>query len=222
MGPLFNLYIICFARGNIFRLCGVRYMQILLATRNHGKVRELRALLKGLPFEVIGLEGFPHVSEIEETGNSFSKNARIKASGYALQCGVHTLAEDSGLEVAALGGKPGVHSARYAGKETDHDVKIAKLLSEFEMSRSVDRSARFVSHVALADRTGKILFEAEGICDGTIANEARGENGFGYDPIFIPDGYDQTLGELSDDVKNSISHRAAAIAKIIRYLRDFA
>jgi XTP/dITP diphosphohydrolase len=197
-------------------------MQILLATRNNGKVRELRGLLAGGSFDVIGLDEFPHVTDIEETGASFAENARLKASGYARQCGIHTIADDSGLEVAALGGRPGVHSARYAGERSGYDVKIARLLGEIERSGNRDRSARFVSHIAFADTSAEILFETEGSCEGTIAMNARGTNGFGYDPIFVPNGFDKTFGEMDDDVKNSIGHRAVATAKIMRYLRDFA
>ena len=197
-------------------------MQILLATRNNGKVRELRGLLAGGSFDVIGLDLFPDVTDIEETGESFAENARLKASGYARQCGIHTIADDSGLEVAALGGRPGVHSARYAGEDAGYDDKIGRLLSEIERSGNRDRSARFVSHIAFADTSGNMLFETEGVCEGSIAIDPRGTNGFGYDPIFVPDGYGETFGEMDDDVKNSMSHRALATAKIMRYLRDFA
>jgi len=197
-------------------------MQILLATTNPGKVRELSALVGELAIDVLGLDRFPETSEVEETGNTFAENARLKASGYAQQCGLRTLADDSGLEVAALGGRPGVFSARYGGEGTAYEDKIAKLLKEIEQSNSDDRRARFISHVAFADANGEILFEAEGICSGTITFAPKGTNGFGYDPIFVPDGFDKTFGELSDEVKSLISHRARATAKIMRYLRDFA
>lgn len=197
-------------------------MQILLATRNLGKVRELEGLLDELPFTVIGLDRFQNVVDVEETGATFAENARLKASGYARQCGVQTLADDSGLEVVALGGRPGVLSARYAGVGTGYNVKIPMLLDEFARSNSADRRARFVSHLAFANSSGEIVFEEEGICEGTIEIEPRGTNGFGYDPIFVPNGFTKTFGELSDEVKSSISHRAHATRKIMRYLRDFA
>jgi XTP/dITP diphosphohydrolase len=197
-------------------------MQILLATRNEGKILELRRSLNELPIDLISLDRFPDVGEVEESGSSFAENARMKASGYARQCGMQTLADDSGLEVAALDGRPGVLSARFAGEDTGYELKIATLLSEITRSTTGERAARFVSQIALADPRGEVLFEAKGVCNGTIANEARGTNGFGYDPIFIPNGYDKTFGELSDEVKSSISHRALAIDKIMRYLRDFA
>jgi XTP/dITP diphosphohydrolase len=197
-------------------------MIILLATRNTGKIRELAEMLSGLPFKVVGLDRFHDTREVAETGGTFAENAVLKAVGYAVQCGVHAIADDSGLEVDALGGRPGVLSARYAGQDSGYDVKMAELLKEIETSGSHERHARFVSHIALADPNGDILFEAEGVCEGTIAFEARGSNGFGYDPIFIPNGQEETFGELADRTKLSISHRARAMAKIMRYLRDFA
>ena len=197
-------------------------MQILLATRNSGKVVELRKLMEGLPFEVVGLDQFPAVSEVKETGTTFAENAVLKARGYARQCGLHTLADDSGLEVAALNGRPGVLSARYCGEGAGYDVKIAELLREIERSNSSDRRARFVANIAFADPNGEILFEVEDVCEGAIADHPRGTNGFGYDPIFVPDGFAETFGQLSDEIKNSISHRARAARKIMRYLRDFA
>jgi XTP/dITP diphosphohydrolase len=197
-------------------------MRLLLATQNQGKLKELRVLLEGLPFDVIGLDEFDGVSEVEEGGKTFAQNARLKASGYARHFGVHTIADDSGLEVAALGGRPGVLSARYGGAALGYDAKIAKLLEEISRSRSGGRGARFVSSIAFANPEGEILFEVEGICEGAIADRPRGTNGFGYDPIFIPDGFTQTFGELSEEVKSSISHRARATRKIMRYLRDFA
>jgi XTP/dITP diphosphohydrolase len=197
-------------------------MKLVLATKNNGKIQELKGLLKDLPIELVGLNEFDLKTEVEETGDSFAENARLKATGYSLHTCTNVVADDSGLEVAALDGKPGVHSARYGGKASSYDDKISKLLREIRASNVIDRTARFVSHIVIADARGKILFEAEGVCTGAIALAPYGTNGFGYDPIFIPDGYGKTFGELSDEVKNAISHRAIAIAKIIRYLRDFA
>lgn len=205
-----------------FRLASLFAMQILLATRNPGKMDEFGTLLLGLPFEVIGLDRFANVSDVEETGTTFAENARIKAAGYARQTGVHTIADDSGLEIAALGGRPGVFSARYAGDFTGYDEKIRLLLIELASARSADRSARFVAYIAFALPDGEIVFEAEGTCEGSIAFEARGTSGFGYDPIFIPAGHNETFGESTVELKHSISHRARAAAKIMRYLRDFA
>jgi XTP/dITP diphosphohydrolase len=197
-------------------------MKLVLATKNKGKIRELTGLLKDLPIELLGLDGLGLTNEVEETGATFAENARIKATGYARQVGIAVVADDSGLEVAALGGRPGVLSARYGGRSAGYEDKIALLLDEIEASGIANRTARFVSHIAVANADGEVLFEAEGICSGVIANSPKGTNGFGYDPIFIPDGYEQTFGELADEVKRAISHRAVAISKIIRYLRDFA
>jgi XTP/dITP diphosphohydrolase len=170
----------------------------------------------------VDLDEFPDLDEIEETGATFETNARIKAFGYARAARLHTIADDSGLEVSALAGAPGVHSARFAGRETGYDVKIDRLLTDIEASKRVDRSARFVAHIVMADPVGNLLCEAEGVCEGTIADRPRGSNGFGYDPIFIPAGFTKTFGELDEEVKQTISHRARALSKIIRFLRDFA
>jgi XTP/dITP diphosphohydrolase len=193
--------------------------QLLVATGNAGKVRELEEFLADLPLILRGLKEFPNVREVEETGVTFTENAILKAKGYAVQTGLRTLADDSGLEVAALGGAPGVFSARYAGENSSDEEKIAKLLDE--LGENVERRARFVCVMAIADQTGDIKFISEGICDGRIALNLIGTKGFGYDPVFIPDGFDETFGELSGVVKQKISHRARAMKKIIQYLRGF-
>lgn len=195
-------------------------LQLLIATKNSGKFSELERLLKNLPIGLENLRRFPNVGDVEETGATFAENAALKARIYARQCGLWALADDSGLEVAALGGAPGIFSARYAGENAASGVKIEKLLGEIEDSQTQDRSARFVCAMALADEAGNIRFSAEGICEGVISRAPRGANGFGYDPIFIPSGYEQTFGELSDEIKQKISHRARALNEIIRYLQD--
>ena len=197
-------------------------MKLLLATKNKGKIEELRSLLVGSPYEIEGLHGFHDDFEIEETGSTFAENARLKAAGYARHFGMCAIADDSGLEVIALDGRPGVYSARYGGEKSIYEAKIKMLIAEIEASGSFDRGARFVSHIALASADGAIVFEAEGVCEGTIAFEPKGTNGFGYDPIFVPNGFTKSFGELPDEVKGNISHRARATAKIMRYLRDFA
>ena len=197
-------------------------LKILIATHNIGKVNEFRRLLGGLPYELTDLRDLREMPVIDETGTTFEANARMKAIGYAKASGMYTIADDSGLEINALGGLPGVKSARFAGAKTGYDAKIAQLLSQIGESVSPDRGARFVSHVVFADPGGTVLFEAEGVCEGTIADGPRGTNGFGYDPVFVPEGFTKTFGELSDDEKEAISHRARAAAKIIRFLRDFA
>lgn len=195
------------------------HFQLLVATGNAGKIKELESLLADLPITVHGLKEFPQISEIEETGATFAENAALKAKGYALQTGMRTLADDSGLEVAALDGAPGVFSARYAGENARDDEKIAKLLKN--LKKKSDRRARFVCAIAIADETGEIKYLAEGICAGTIALNRSGTSGFGYDPIFVPDGFAGTFGELSTEIKQKISHRGRAMAKIIQYLRGF-
>ena len=194
---------------------------ILLATNNDGKITELRSLLVGAAVNFLGLSDFSHVSAVDETGQTFAENARLKAAGYARQTGLISLADDSGLEVAALGGRPGVLSARYGGDATTFARKMANLLDELGQTGGNDRRARFVCAMAFADEQGQILFESEGVCDGRIASFPRGSGGFGYDPLFIPNGYDETFGELSEGIKQKISHRAGAFEQIIPFLRDF-
>ena len=195
--------------------------ELLIATNNAGKVRELASLLAGVPIRLKNLAGLDGICEIEETGSTFRENAEIKAAGYAIQSGVWSLADDSGLEVAALGGAPGVYSNRYAGEGASDAAKMRKILDQLAAVPDAARDARFVCAMSIADDTGKIVFTAEGSCPGTLANQPRGTNGFGYDPIFVPDGFDRTFGELSGDIKQQISHRARAIKEIIRYLHGF-
>ena len=195
--------------------------ELLIATNNAGKVRELASLLAGVPIRLKNLAGLDGICEIEETGSTFRENAEIKAAGYAMQSGVWSLADDSGLEVAALGAAPGVYSNRYAGEGASDAAKMRKILDQLAAVPDAARDARFVCAMSIADDTGKIVFTAEGSCPGTLANQPRGTNGFGYDPIFVPDGFDRTFGELSGDIKQQISHRARAIKEIIRYLHGF-
>ena len=194
---------------------------LVIATGNAGKVRELRAIFTDLPVEIKSLRDFEGTNDVAETGSTFVENASLKAAGFARQTGHFALADDSGLEVVALGNEPGIKSARFAGAETGYEMKIEKLLQMMRASGSDDRRARFVCAMALANDRGDVIHTVQGECTGTIAHEARGTNGFGYDPIFIPDEFDQTFGELGDEVKRAISHRAKAAELIIRYLLDF-
>ena len=154
-----------------------------------------------------------------ETGATFVENAKLKASEYARQTGFRTLADDSGLEIDALGGKPGIDSARYMGDQASHVERMEALLEDLRQTRSANRSARFVSAIAIAEIDGTIKNLSMGICEGAIAREPRGEGGFGYDPIFIPDGFHHTFAELSGEIKNKISHRARALQQAMIYLR---
>jgi len=195
--------------------------EIVVATKNFGKVKELRGLLADLPLQLRSLNEFPNIFEAKETGASFAENAVIKARAYALQTKLWSLADDSGLEVAALGGAPGVFSARYAGENATDEEKITKLLYELNETQDGKRLARFVCAMAISDEKGEMKFLTEGVCDGKIALNPSGTNGFGYDPIFVPDNFDRTFGELSGEIKQKISHRARATEKIIPFLRGF-
>ncbi|MGI8493717.1 MAG: XTP/dITP diphosphatase [Pyrinomonadaceae bacterium] len=196
-------------------------MELLIATKNAGKIKELTRLLADSPIVLRSLNDFPNVSEPEETGLTFQENAALKAKSYALQTGLRSLADDSGLEVEVLNGAPGIFSARYAGENAGDAEKIQKLLSEIAEKKSENRAARFVCSMVISDPHGRTEFFAEGVCDGKIALQPHGRNGFGYDPVFIPEGFSETFGELSEAVKRKISHRGRAAGKIIEYLRAF-
>lgn len=195
--------------------------EILIATNNPGKVEEMRGLLKGFPLKLRGLSEFGQIPEPIEDGSTFEANAILKARYYSKKTGLWSLADDSGLAVDALGDAPGIYSARYAGENATSLQRIEKLLSEIKHVPRVERGARFVAVMALADPQGEIITTAEGICSGMIADIPKGTGGFGYDPIFIPAEYDQTFGELSPEIKDLISHRSLAINKIITFLRGF-
>ncbi|MGQ0541522.1 MAG: RdgB/HAM1 family non-canonical purine NTP pyrophosphatase [Blastocatellia bacterium] len=195
--------------------------ELLAATGNIGKLGELRALFYDLPLNLRGLDEFPKIVKVAETGETFEENACLKAVGYARQTGLIALADDSGLEVEALGGKPGLYSARYGGPGLTDADRISILLDELSETKAEYRNARFFCSMALALSTGEILFSASGECRGSIADSPFGSGGFGYDPVFIPEGYDRSFGELSNSIKGEISHRARASAVIMRYLRDF-
>jgi len=194
-------------------------IELIVATRNKHKTREIQHIL-GPEFRVRDLAAHPELSEIRETGTSFEENAKLKALAVSKQLPALVIADDSGLEVDALGGAPGIYSARYAGANATEKDKIDKLLGELSRIRATDnqRRARFRCVVALA-RNGNFVGSFEGVVEGRIANEMRGDSGFGYDPIFVPDGFEQTFGELSAEVKNTISHRAKAIRALAVRLR---
>ncbi len=185
--------------------------ELLIATGNKGKIVELQSLLASLPLRLRSLAEFPDVSEVEETGTTFSDNAMLKASAYAGQTGLWALADDSGLEVDALGGAPGVFSARYGGAGLTDGERLERLLEELSQRAPQERRARFVCVIAVSDPQGQIVNISTGKCEGQIIHAPRGTGGFGYDPVFVPDGFEQTFGELPPEIKQNISHRALAL-----------
>ncbi|OLE52134.1 MAG: non-canonical purine NTP pyrophosphatase, RdgB/HAM1 family [Acidobacteria bacterium 13_1_20CM_3_53_8] len=192
--------------------------ELLIATFNRGKVIEIETLLSELPLKPRDLSEFTTIELIAETGTSFEENAILKAEGYAAQTRLWTLADDSGLEVEALGGAPGILSARYAGEDASDSERNRKLLYELAKAGDVARRARFVCAIALSDPSAKTSHLSLGTCEGTISYEMRGRHGFGYDSVFIPDGYEQTFGELPSEIKERISHRAHALRSARTFL----
>ena len=184
---------------------------LIVATRNAHKTREIQQIL-GPDFAVRDLLAYPKISEIPETGKSFEENAKLKAIAVSKRLSDFVIADDSGLEVDVLGGVPGIYSARYGGAKATDKENIEKLLAELARidAKHNQRRARFRCVLALA-RDGSVLGTFEGTVEGRIANRARGSREFGYDPIFVPNGFEQTLAELPAEVKNRISHRAKAI-----------
>ena len=191
--------------------------RLLIASRNPGKLRELRRLLAGEEICLDTLASHQNVGEIDETGDTFEANAGLKASHGARQTGLWTLGEDSGIVVDALGGAPGVLSARYAGVHGDDAGNNRKLISELQGVEN--RTARYVCALALANPQGEVVATVHGVSEGRIIDEPRGRRGFGYDPHFVPDGETRTNAELSDSEKSSISHRGRALRAFIPILR---
>jgi XTP/dITP diphosphohydrolase len=190
---------------------------VVLATHNQGKLLEFRALLEDKGWEILGLTDLSIEEEVKETGGSFAENARLKAIGYSKKTDLPILADDSGLEVFSLGGRPGIESARYAGPGASDADRVRKLLAELELAGGA-RDARFVCALALAQR-GAILLESEGECLGEIAPVPRGTQGFGYDPVFWVPELGRTYAELNEEEENRHSHRAHAVAALLAKLR---
>jgi XTP/dITP diphosphohydrolase len=188
--------------------------KIVFATNNAHKLRELREIA-GDKFEILSLKDINCFDDIPETASTLEGNALIKANYIKEHYGYDCFADDTGLEVTALGGAPGVHTARYAGNH-DSEANMKKLLNELD--KKSDRSAQFRAVIALIIEGKEFLFE--GIVKGTIAKEKAGDGGFGYDPIFIPDGFTQTFSQMGNDSKNHISHRALAVEKLYNYLNS--
>ena len=195
--------------------------RLLLATTNQGKAAEYRDLLKGLDLEMVTLDQAGISQEADESFNTFEENARHKAAFYAELGGLPTLADDSGLEVDALSGEPGVRSSRYAGDNATDADRVDFLLTKLKDIPHQKRTARFRCVIAVA-RPGGRIETAEGACDGYIATEPRGHNGFGYDPVFYLPEFGKTIAELPPEIKNRISHRAMAAVKMRRLLQNLA
>ena len=190
-------------------------MKLLIATTNPGKLREIRAILEGTSVSLHTLDEFPGLEEPEETGATFEDNARLKAIYYAERTGMLTAADDSGLEIDALSGAPGVHSARWHG--TDYAVKFARIRELLAAQGLTTSPARFVCCVALA-KDGRILHETRGTVEGRIAETVAGTNGFGYDPIFFYPPLGLTLAQLDRDQKSAVSHRGTAFSQLRVFL----
>lgn len=194
--------------------------ELLIATSNNGKIAELHSFLRPLSLGLRSLVEFPEVAEVAETGESFADNAILKARGYAMQTQLWTLADDSGLEVDALNGAPGIYSARYGGEGLSDADRTQRLLETLSQLGGADRHARFVCVIAIADPSGEVSNVSTGICEGRIAFAPRGMNGFGYDPVFVPEGYEQSFGELTTEIKEKISHRARALSAARAFILD--
>ncbi len=195
--------------------------KLLLATNNTGKVREYHSLLLGIPFELVTPKDMGIDMEVEEKGTTYEENARLKACALAKASGLLSLADDSGLEVDALNGEPGVLSARYAGKNASDADRVSYLLSKLKEVPKEKRTARFRCVIAIAKPDGQVEF-CEGECKGIIALEPCGKNGFGYDPVFCFPKYGKTMAELPIEIKNHISHRGRAAQKARLLLEKMA
>ncbi|MBR7553443.1 XTP/dITP diphosphatase [Allobacillus sp. GCM10007491] len=194
-------------------------MIIYVATTNEGKLKEMKELFSGHGVEIKSLmEQFPEAKDVEETGTTFEENAVLKAETYSKTYHIPVLADDSGLEVYALNREPGIYSARYAGVEKNNEANNDKLLKNLQDKKSEGRDAAFVCVLAFA-HPGEKTLTTEGRCEGRILTERRGDQGFGYDPLFQPNGYEQSFGELRPEVKNEISHRKKALEKMLNYLK---
>lgn len=188
-------------------------LEIVLATRNRDKIREIKKLLNGINVRLLSLDDFPGCPEVVEDGETLEANAKKKALVVSQYTKKLSLAEDTGLEVEALGGAPGIHSARFAGDNVtyeDNNKKLLKLMEKFSLG---ERRARFRCVAALARPDGRVV-TCEGVCEGIITFEMKGKSGFGYDPLFLLPEYGKTFAELGEEMKNKISHRARALAKI--------
>ncbi|HKL76065.1 MAG TPA: XTP/dITP diphosphatase [Halanaerobiales bacterium] len=194
--------------------------KLLIASTNKGKIKEVRAQLKDFNFEIIGLDNFPELMNIKEDGETFSENALKKARVSAKKTNLITLADDSGLEVDYLNGKPGIYSARFSGKNATDEENNKKLLKELEDVEKEKRTARFRCVMAIYDPHNDYHKTVDGNCEGRILKTPRGENGFGYDPLFFVESKGKTMAELAPEIKNKISHRANALEKMKKIIKE--
>ena len=194
-------------------------MRFVVASTNSGKIKEIKKVLQDTSLEVISMSEAGFNDEIEETGTTFEENALIKAQAVAAKVNAIVMADDSGLEVDALNGAPGVYSARYAGEGANDQDRNRKLLRELSYITDEKRQARFVSAIAVVMPDGK-SFVVRGTCEGLIAKEPSGENGFGYDPLFYMPEFSATMAQISIEEKNKISHRGKALVKMVEKLKE--
>jgi len=198
-------------------------IEIIIATKNEGKIREIKNYLKDLNVCLLSLNDFENVQEITEDGKSFRENSTKKARSVAQTFNKPALADDSGLEVDFLKGKPGVLSSRYGGENASDKSNREKLLRELSRAKNMtQRTARFVCHLILWHPQKGLLFETDGICEGSIGFKEIGSGGFGYDSIFIPKGFNKTMAQLSADEKNKISHRGKALKNFAEFFKKFS
>ena len=196
-------------------------MEIVLATRNRKKVEEIKRITEGMPIKIFTIDDFPGCPEVQEDGITFEENAIKKALTVAHYTGKPALADDSGLEVQALGGAPGTLSARYAGDDADDGKNVAKLLQKMLLVPEKERAARFVCCIVLAYPEGSI-HTFLGYSEGRIGRKLEGVNGFGYDPVFYPAGHVRTFAEMSDREKDALSHRGEALKRFYNYLKHIS
>lgn len=195
-------------------------MKMIIASKNDGKIKEIAQILGLRPSQILTYKDFADWPDVEETGATFEENAKIKARVLNERYGFAALADDSGLEVDYLGGEPGVLSARYAGAQGDDEANVTKLLAKMKGAHSQERTARFKCAAVLKLPKDK-EYTALGNCEGRIAEEPKGDGGFGYDPVFIPAGHTQTMAELSCEIKNALSHRGQAFRQIKELMEQF-
>ncbi|MCP4360197.1 MAG: RdgB/HAM1 family non-canonical purine NTP pyrophosphatase [Chloroflexi bacterium] len=194
--------------------------KLLVATSNQGKVAEFADMMRDLQLEWLGLKDIGVTMDVVENGRTFRDNAILKARAYARETGLFTLADDSGLEVDALAGAPGVHTARYGGEGLTHAERYQLLLQYMAGVVEAERTARFCCVIVFAAPDGMILGEAEGVCEGRIAERPLGNKGFGYDPVFFLPQFGRTMAQLESEVKHKISHRGQAVHQIAPLLRQ--